>query len=114
MTEIPVALLEFQEGGRALWIHDHRGCTVLRVHCTGKVNVHNGCTNICAHADINVTGDIDVCIPPEQPTSAPVKTVRTIAEEMEEYRNMPPATKALILKLVNAIIDSGAPVAIQC
>jgi len=64
MNQIQVSVLEFAEGGRALWVHDARGCTVLRIQCTGKVKIHKGCTNICAHADINVIGNIEVCVPP--------------------------------------------------
>lgn len=67
MTQINVAVMEFQEGGRAIWIHNDKGCTVLRIQCTGKVRIHQGCTNICAHADINVTGNIEVCIPSVKP-----------------------------------------------
>jgi len=39
---------------------------------------------------------------------------RTIADEIEEYRNMPPATRKLIQKLANAILESGQPVTIEC
>lgn len=39
---------------------------------------------------------------------------RTIADEIEEFKNTPPETKKLIHKLVKAIIDSGAEVTIQC
>lgn len=63
MTEIDVAVMEFSEGGKAIWIHNNKGCTVLRIQCTGKVKIHKPCDNICAHADINVIGDIEVCIP---------------------------------------------------
>ncbi len=63
MTQINVAQMEFQEGGKAIWIHNRKGATVLRIQCTGEVRIHKGCTNICAHADINVKGNIEVCIP---------------------------------------------------
>lgn len=63
MTQINVAVLEFTEGGMAIWIHDKKGCTVIRIQCTGKVKIHEGCTNICPHADINVKGDIEICMP---------------------------------------------------
>jgi len=63
MEQIDVAMLEFSEGGKALWVHNDQGSTVLRIQCTGRIKVHQGCTNICAHADINVNGDIEVCLP---------------------------------------------------
>ena len=63
MIEIPVAMLEFVDGGKAIWIHDPNGGTVLRIQCTGNVTANYGCENVCAHADINVVGDIEICIP---------------------------------------------------
>ena len=42
------------------------------------------------------------------------KAPRTIVEEIEEYRNMPPATRALINKLGKALIESGATITIDC
>jgi hypothetical protein len=63
--QIPVALLEFDEGHHTLWIHSPKGATVLRIKCTGKINVSPGCLNPVAHADIRVEGDIDICVPEE-------------------------------------------------
>lgn len=63
MTQIKVAVVEFNEGGRAIWVHNSKGGTVLRIQCTGQVKIHPHCENICAHSDINVKGDIEVCIP---------------------------------------------------
>ena len=63
MIDIPVAVVQVDDGGRAIWVHDENGSTVLRIQCTGKVIVKRDCTNICAHADINVIGDIEVCVP---------------------------------------------------
>lgn len=63
MEHIPVAIAEFSEGGKAIWIHNDRGCTVFRIQCTGRIKTHKGCVNICAHADLNVEGDIEICIP---------------------------------------------------
>jgi len=63
MNKIPVALMEFSEGGKVIWIHNRKGGTVLRIQCSGTINVHGTCENICAHADINVRGNIDICIP---------------------------------------------------
>lgn len=64
--QIPVAVVEFHEGGRAIWVHDAQGSTVLRIQCTGNVLVNPGCVNICAHSDINVIGDIEICIPEKE------------------------------------------------
>lgn len=59
---IPVAMLEFVEGGNTLWVHNSQGGTVLRIACT-KVAVKNGCSNTCAHADMRVQGTVEICIP---------------------------------------------------
>ncbi len=63
MNQVKVAIMEFSEGGRAIWIHDKKGSTVVRIHCTGQIKLHSGCENICVHTDINVSGDIDICVP---------------------------------------------------
>ena len=62
MRQIEVAQIEYAEGGRAIWIHNKKGMTVLRIQCTGKIVEHKECQNTCDHADINVVGDIDICI----------------------------------------------------
>lgn len=64
--EIPVAQLEFDEGGHTLWVHGPNGATVLRVKCTGKITSKVCNTNISAHADLMVEGDIEICLPPEE------------------------------------------------
>lgn len=64
MIQIPVAQLEFMDGGTTLWIHNGEGSTVLRIKAN-KVTVKRGCENICAHADITVNGEIEICIPEE-------------------------------------------------
>ncbi len=63
MTAIPVAVLEYTEGGNTLWVHNRKGATVLRVQCSGKIKIHSPCENICAHSDIRVPGDIEICVP---------------------------------------------------
>lgn len=62
---IDVAQVEFSEGGKAIWVHDAKGSTVLRIQCSGRIEVHDGCVNNCPHADINASGNIDICIPTE-------------------------------------------------
>src|SRR5687767_1963597 len=90
MTSIDVAVLEFSEGGRAIWVHDSQGSTVLRIQCTGKVKIHKSCENICAHSDINVIGDIEICIPDEpEPSMAkltPITTQLASTEDMDNDR----------------------------
>lgn len=78
MMQIEVAQLEYSEDGRVMWIHNSQGATVLRITCTGKIVEHSRCTNICAHSDINVVGDIHICIPdfPGE-TSIPLKREKT-------------------------------------
>lgn len=51
----------------------------------------------------------------EKPSSESTSAAkpRTIAEEIEEYQNMPPDTRKLIHKLVSALIDTGKPVVIE-
>ena len=71
--EIPVVAIEFDEGGKAIWVQQPSG-TVLRIQCSGQIKVRTGCTNNVPHADINVVGDIEICIPNETPTMLP--TVR--------------------------------------
>jgi len=60
--EIPVALVEFDEGGHTIWVQSMEG-TVLRIKCTGKIKVDKRCQNNVAHADMEVQGDIEVCLP---------------------------------------------------
>ena len=63
MEQIKVAVLEYTEGQKAIWVHNSKGMTVLRIQCTGKIIVDRECINICAHSDINVTGNIHLCVP---------------------------------------------------
>ena len=59
---IPVVELEFREGGNTLWIHSPGG-TVLRIQCSGQIRVDGSCENPIPHADVQVHGDIAICIP---------------------------------------------------
>jgi hypothetical protein len=60
--EVPVAQLEFEDGGNTIWVHNEDGATVLRIKA-GKVVAKMGCENVCAHADLVVQGTVEVCIP---------------------------------------------------
>jgi glutamate synthase domain-containing protein 3 len=62
---VEVAGLEFVDGGNTIWVHGMTGGTVLRIQCSGKILVKPHCTNSVAHADIQVVGDIEVCLPDE-------------------------------------------------
>lgn len=59
---VPVAAVEFDEGGNTIWVQSEGG-TVLRVKCSGRIRVKESCTNIVPHADMNVMGDIEICLP---------------------------------------------------
>jgi hypothetical protein len=61
--EIPAALIEFDEGGRTIWVQSRKGATILRIQTKGKIVVDNCCENIVAHSDMQVDDDIYVCIP---------------------------------------------------
>jgi hypothetical protein len=60
---IPVAELDVREGYHTIWVNGPDGGTVLRIKCTGKVKIREHCENICAHADLIVSGDIEICMP---------------------------------------------------
>jgi len=55
--------IEFYEGGNTIWVHSALGATVLRIQCTGQIEVRKACENPVAHSDIQVQGNIDVCVP---------------------------------------------------
>ncbi len=61
---IPVALLEFDEGGNTIWVHNDKGATVLRIKVLdGKLIAQRDCTNICSHLDVVVNGgDVTICV----------------------------------------------------
>jgi len=57
-------MLEFDEGGKTLWVHAPNGATVLRVTTRGgKIRVSKSCQNIVSHADVITTDDIEICMP---------------------------------------------------
>jgi hypothetical protein len=57
--------LEFNDGGNTIWIHGPGG-TLLRVKCTGTITAKS-CSAPTAHADALVVGNIEFCVPTEQP-----------------------------------------------
>ena len=64
--QIEVSLLEFDDNGHTLWIHNAQGSTVLRIKCA-HIEIDSACSNNAAHADIQVVGPITICIPSETP-----------------------------------------------
>jgi hypothetical protein len=61
-VQIPVSLLEFDDNGNTIWVHGPMGATVLRIKTMGKINITEGCENICSHSDIFVKEDIEICL----------------------------------------------------
>lgn len=59
---IPVAAIEFHEGGHTIWVQSVFG-TVLRLKCTGKIKVNRKCSNLVDHADAIIQGDMEICMP---------------------------------------------------
>lgn len=59
--QIPVSLLEFDEGGTTLWVQGDNG-TVLRLKCEA-IDVQRDCTNNVPHCDVQMRGIIHFCIP---------------------------------------------------
>lgn len=62
--QIPVHTLEFDEGGKTIWVHSPIGATVLRIQSKGGVTADRNCTNVCAHADIQIDQPVHFCLPP--------------------------------------------------
>lgn len=63
---IPVAAIEFVEGGNTLWIHAADGSTTLRLKATGKITSQVCNSSPFAHGDAMIQGDLCVCIPPDK------------------------------------------------
>lgn len=63
---LPVAVLEFEEGGNTIWIHSPEGSTTLRIKTSGKVTSRQCDTSPVSHGDIMVDGDICICIGAEE------------------------------------------------
>lgn len=62
-TRLKAVEIEFHEGQSTIWVHGPEGATILRIKCTGKIVVQKDCENVCAHSDIEVQGDIHICVP---------------------------------------------------
>lgn len=60
--QIPVAVIEFNEGDHTMWIHGPEGGTVLRIKTTGKFTAKECNVSPVSHADIMVEGDVEFCL----------------------------------------------------
>lgn len=60
-VKIPVQELEFVVGSHTIWIQSIDG-TILRIKCTGKIDVESCKINPSSHSDIMVEGDIHFCL----------------------------------------------------
>lgn len=59
--QIPVWLMEFQDGGNTIWIQGENG-TVLRIKVTGKITTEACKVSLCSHCDIVLNGDLKICL----------------------------------------------------
>lgn len=60
--QIPVSILEFDEGGNTIWVHGPAGATVLRLKTMKAISVNLDCENICSHVDVICDESIEVCL----------------------------------------------------
>ena len=87
LVQIPVSSLEFREGGTTLWVHGHKGFTVLRIKCK-SIKLDNACTNLSAHADLVVDKVLDFCLPAEEPDVQPTVEHRVIHYLLKKYQHL--------------------------
>ena len=61
---IPVAAIEFREGGNTLWIHGPQGGTVLRLKTLDGAITSKRCTSSgpISHGDAIIQGDLEICV----------------------------------------------------
>ena len=61
---IPVAAIEFREGGNTLWIHGPQGGTVLRLKTVDGAITSKRCANggSISHGDAIIQGDLEICV----------------------------------------------------
>lgn len=55
--------IEFEEGGRAIWVHSPDGTTPLRIQCNGEIVIHKLSDVQHLSIDLNVVGNINVHAP---------------------------------------------------
>lgn len=55
-VQIPVSMVEFDEGGRTIWVHSEDGAgTVMRIKLSTGIHTKEECENNCSHIDITMT-----------------------------------------------------------
>lgn len=62
MAKISVSDIEYEDGGKAIWVHSPNGTTPMRVQCAGNIRVAYT-TRGAPFIDVLVGGDIVVCLP---------------------------------------------------
>lgn len=59
---IPAAVIEFNVGSHTIWVQSPQGATILRMKCTGKINVDQCVNSPTSHSDLMINGDIQFCL----------------------------------------------------
>jgi len=87
---IPVACIEFEEGGNTIWIQGPDGGTVLRIKAmVGKVRSKTCPTSPIPHADIFCNGDVEFCVPPEKPRRKGGQHIAAAYKLVDRHRAKP-------------------------
>lgn len=71
MIRLPVAEIQFMDGGNTLWVHAPDGSTTLRIKTTGKFKATWCKDSPVSHGDMLITGDQVICIGTEAAKAAP-------------------------------------------
>lgn len=59
---IPAVVIEFDNGSNTIWIQSPEGGTIMRLKCSGKINIDKCQNSPISHTDILVEGDINFCL----------------------------------------------------
>lgn len=59
---IPVAELEFEEGGNTIWVHSPQGTTVLRLKTSEPIHTAQCKSSPTSHADAMIDGPMAFCV----------------------------------------------------
>lgn len=51
-VQIPVAMIEFDEGGNTIWVQSPIGATVLRIKVEGRIRTTRCHSNVVSHLDL--------------------------------------------------------------
>lgn len=66
MKQIDLGECELCWDDHRIWLNSTGG-NVLRLKCAGAVTVDENCRNSVPHADIFISGNVDLCVPTPQP-----------------------------------------------